>query len=564
MTVPLEALAGLDEGPLAWAELNQRWLKRELARLRARIDRQVLGEAQQDRTEPVPGGETIREIALKAEFVSGLNRCAALFGLSEFERELLLLTAGVELDAELRRTVLRAQGGESVGARAYQPTFSLAFRLLERPHWDALSPDAPLRRWRLIEVEGRSPTHEPLYIDERVFHFVAGVDALDSRLVGLVRVETCAGSAVSATPAQDIARTHVQRRPRSARAPRPASWRRRGAARRGARRPRHAGSAGVVAARPRPADGVSPEALAAALRPALQQFQLSRAALRRVLEQVQADALAGDVRPLAARIWAACRHASRGGLEELGQRLDAHLGFDDVVLPAAQLQMLRDIAEHVNHRHTVYGEWGMGGKTGRGKGLCVLFAGESGTGKTLAAEAIAREARLDLYRIDLAAMVSKYIGETEKNLKRVFDAAEASGAVLLFDEADGARAHEAVGREHPHHRGQRCVHRRGGRRAHLHGSPAPGGPPRGRQARARERRCVVMMQLEDGLSNAGLEEWTEPDDPVGLRAWASEPEPPAKAIARYRAIHKQLGSTEHAIFLATNASGVPDIFWRRS
>ncbi|XXT51875.1 ATP-binding protein [Sorangium sp. So ce542] len=183
-------------------------------------------------------------------------------------------------------------------------------------------------------------------------------------------------------------------------------------------------------------DGVSPDALAAALRPALRQFRLSRATLRRALEQVEADALAGDVRPLAARVWAACRDASRGGLEELGQRLDAHLGFDDVVLPAAQLQMLRDIAGHVNHRHTVYGEWGMGGKTGRGQGLCVLFAGESGTGKTLAAEAIAKEARLDLYRIDLAAMVSKYIGETEKNLKRVFDAAEASGAVLLFDEAD--------------------------------------------------------------------------------------------------------------------------------
>src|SRR5262249_18959074 len=84
----------------------------------------------------------------------------------------------------------------------------------------------------------------------------------------------------------------------------------------------------------------------------------------------------------------------------------------------------------------VYERWGFGARTSRGLGVTALFAGESGTGKTLAAEVLARELGLDLYRIDLAATVSKYIGETEKNLRRVFDAAEASGAGLLFDEAD--------------------------------------------------------------------------------------------------------------------------------
>jgi SpoVK/Ycf46/Vps4 family AAA+-type ATPase len=84
----------------------------------------------------------------------------------------------------------------------------------------------------------------------------------------------------------------------------------------------------------------------------------------------------------------------------------------------------------------VFHEWGFSEVNARGLGLCALFAGESGTGKTLAAEAIANESGLDLYRIDLATVVSKYIGETEKNLRRLFDAAEASGAVLLFDEAD--------------------------------------------------------------------------------------------------------------------------------
>jgi SpoVK/Ycf46/Vps4 family AAA+-type ATPase len=84
----------------------------------------------------------------------------------------------------------------------------------------------------------------------------------------------------------------------------------------------------------------------------------------------------------------------------------------------------------------VYERWGFARKGGRGLGISALFAGPSGTGKTTAAEAIARELKLDLYRIDLSSVVSKYIGETEKNLRRVFDAAEGGGAILLFDEAD--------------------------------------------------------------------------------------------------------------------------------
>jgi SpoVK/Ycf46/Vps4 family AAA+-type ATPase len=97
---------------------------------------------------------------------------------------------------------------------------------------------------------------------------------------------------------------------------------------------------------------------------------------------------------------------------------------------------LRDIAAHVRQRAKVYEGWGFAGKSGRGLGISALFAGASGTGKTMAADVLARELRLDLYRIDLSSVVSKYIGETEKNLRRVFDAAEAGGAILLFDEAD--------------------------------------------------------------------------------------------------------------------------------
>ena len=120
----------------------------------------------------------------------------------------------------------------------------------------------------------------------------------------------------------------------------------------------------------------------------------------------------------------------------IAQRIETRATFDDVVLPSGQSAMLRDIARQLRQRERVYREWGFGAKHQLGQGLVALFAGESGTGKTLAAEVIASELDLDLYRIDLATVVSKYIGETEKNLQRLFDAAEASGAVLLFDEAD--------------------------------------------------------------------------------------------------------------------------------
>src|SRR5690606_22369307 len=100
------------------------------------------------------------------------------------------------------------------------------------------------------------------------------------------------------------------------------------------------------------------------------------------------------------------------------------------------MQALREIASQLRHRATVYETWGMGRTIRRGLGISALFSGASGTGKTMAAEVLAAELRLDLYRIDLSQVVSKYIGETEKNLRRVFDAAGASGAILLLDEAD--------------------------------------------------------------------------------------------------------------------------------
>jgi SpoVK/Ycf46/Vps4 family AAA+-type ATPase len=135
-------------------------------------------------------------------------------------------------------------------------------------------------------------------------------------------------------------------------------------------------------------------------------------------------------------LWDACRVEARPGLDDLAQRIEPIADWDNLVLPKAQQQLLREIAAHVRQRTTVYETWGFSAGSTRGLGISALFAGASGTGKTLAAEVLAHELQLDLYRIDLSSVVSKYVGETEKNLRRVFDAAEEGGAILLFDEAD--------------------------------------------------------------------------------------------------------------------------------
>jgi hypothetical protein len=135
-------------------------------------------------------------------------------------------------------------------------------------------------------------------------------------------------------------------------------------------------------------------------------------------------------------LWTLCRQQARPHLDDLAQRIDATATWDDLVLPDRQLQILRDIATHLTYRAQVYQTWGFAQKGSRGLGISALFYGDSGTGKTMAAEVLARACELDLYRIDLSAVVSKYIGETEKNLRRIFDAAEAGGVILLFDEAD--------------------------------------------------------------------------------------------------------------------------------
>lgn len=193
--------------------------------------------------------------------------------------------------------------------------------------------------------------------------------------------------------------------------------------------------------------------------PALaEQFQLSQTQVQQLARQWRAsrdDHAEEDPHAQASRLWQAARETAReaagellrpsvraaqgggaAGLDGLAQRIEARAQWADLVLPEPALHSLRSMAAQLRQRHRVYQSWGFAERSSRGLGLSALFSGGSGTGKTLAAEVLARELQLDLYRIDLASLVSKYIGETEKNLARVFAAAEASGAILLFDEAD--------------------------------------------------------------------------------------------------------------------------------
>jgi SpoVK/Ycf46/Vps4 family AAA+-type ATPase len=136
------------------------------------------------------------------------------------------------------------------------------------------------------------------------------------------------------------------------------------------------------------------------------------------------------------RFWEICRLKTRPRLGSLAQSIKPFATWSDLVLPNIQITALQEIAIHVRQRLKVYEQWGFAAKSERGLGISALFSGTTGTGKTMAAEVLANELQLDLYRIDLSQVVSKYIGETEKNLARVFDEAEAGGAILLFDEAD--------------------------------------------------------------------------------------------------------------------------------
>jgi predicted nucleic acid-binding protein len=490
----------------AWTDANQAYLVGEFVELRHRI-----------------AGEEAANHRRSAEFVPppAIDALAATFDLSRFEREIVLLCAGVEMDSDLARRCAEVSGRAPHNA----VTFSLAMSILSEPHWSALSPSAPLRRFHLVEMDsGHGITSAPLHIDERILHYLAGVNELDPKFGYLVRCQPeparLAAEHASlvmeiierghgALPARsvlslcgddargqegiaaEIARragcelfvlrledapsvgteleNFLQLWTREARllpaclllqcdseaptvAVRQLAERLPAPVLIASREPvhLHRSVAQYLVDKPDPAGQkrlwqsalpVDAAELNATVDELAEQFRLSAEAIASIAESLVSskggDRDAGDREErIATQLWNACRAVSRPALESLAQRIEPSYGWDDLVLPALQKDTLRQFAAQARHRMTIYEEWGFAEKGRRSLGLSALFSGPSGTGKTLAAEVLARELRLDLYRIDLSAVVSKYIGETEKNLKRVFDAAESGGVLLLFDEAD--------------------------------------------------------------------------------------------------------------------------------
>jgi hypothetical protein len=169
---------------------------------------------------------------------------------------------------------------------------------------------------------------------------------------------------------------------------------------------------------------------------ATQAFHLTPPQIGRAIESGVLVAIAEDRDVASADLQAGARRQNAAGLEHLARRIEATAGWEDLVVPAEVAAQLAELAARARHRDRVLGEWRVGGRSVRGRGITGLFAGESGTGKTLSAEVIARELGLDLYVIDLSTVVDKYIGETEKNLDRIFSEADRVNGVLLFDEAD--------------------------------------------------------------------------------------------------------------------------------
>ncbi len=172
------------------------------------------------------------------------------------------------------------------------------------------------------------------------------------------------------------------------------------------------------------------------LTPITGQFALGPDQVRRAVRSARATAALDGADLTSEHLRRGARAQNAAGLERLAIRVEPEVRWEQLVLPEATLAMLHALAARARHRDRVLGEWRMRPGGGRGKGVTALFAGESGTGKTMSAEVIAGELGLDIYKVNLATVVDKYVGETEKNLERIFTEASEVNAVLLFDEAD--------------------------------------------------------------------------------------------------------------------------------
>lgn len=478
--------------------------------------------------------------------LSNLEKICKIFKLPQdsFGGAVLLLCAGTELDESFAQLCAEAQG---FGGKSH-PTFSLALDVFKSPVWDenkqwnAITPTAPLRYWRLIDIVpgGGTLLSSRLRIDERILNFLMGEDHLDERLMGLIKLVNFSSRLLDShkKQAEKVIKIWARHDVGNQQPPVVNLYGRDETTKRAISSyicevmKRKLGLLSVQSLPTNPdeldalirlwkreaalseyvlllecdefdisdksrastiirlVDGInspeiniseeikwrfivsSPEKLDIRAKPAValeiktpsskeqrdqwesyrdefincsdeyiqeltSQFDLYTGEIEVAYLQAKEDHDNNKDQKIAReKLWDSCRIQSRPLLDDLAQRIETAVKKKDLILPEAQHGILDDIVAHVKQRFTVYQKWGFASKSKRGLGISALFSGGSGTGKTLAAEYLANKLKLDLYRIDLSQVVSKYIGETEKNLKQVFDAAETGGAILLFDEAD--------------------------------------------------------------------------------------------------------------------------------
>ncbi len=511
---------------LGWEQANQTALRIAINEVRSTIEHYIACRDNRGQQPQSPTPTNSKLFVNGKPFVSNLDRLCRSFGLSNFERQVLLLAAARESDGDFARLCGLAYGNENMTF----PSLYMALSVLPNSNWNICSLNSVLFRWELIRIV-QNPTQprnfQPITIDERIMDYLLGFSEIDRRLkqyVTLVELpdkamklqshielaekilKGCAETANSqglptlqlcgSHPAirREIA-FHICAMTRSQLYEIPISivaddrvdtegflllWEREAflnnlfllidcenVGTEDAREKqqlakilrrletpvvissveRVAGSAANLITFDIPpltpaeqrqlwysylGEGVNH--INEDLDPLIFNFQLSPQGIQTAT--TKAFSLCEDPSELGATLWQVCREQSRPNLDELADRMIPKATWDDLILPEAAKNTLREMIVQVKHRSLVYEKWGFGSKSGRGFGISSVFAGPSGTGKTMGAEVIAKELNLDLYRVDLSSITSKYIGETEKNLGKLFDAADASGVILLFDEGE--------------------------------------------------------------------------------------------------------------------------------
>jgi hypothetical protein len=512
-----------------WIKSNQEYLAQSVEQIRVLLENykpqeQVRSSTRSSRSSRSKTSSHEKNLPeWKDQDQPALEILCRAFGLSSFERSILLLCAGVELYGDFARLCAEAQANSN----AAYPTFGLALAAFPNPYWSAVTPASALRRFGIIELPSPSLMpliSAPLRIDERVLHYLTGVSYLEPRLAGMIRpieddmplstshraivaqiVDSCRKSGetsripVIQLQGMDLSSKHaiakevckelglnlwhlsseiiqanvngevqavIKYWPReavllnsglhiSAEEDEPNVQR---------------NIARLIANIPGPIFLGTRERWDISLlshisfdvrKPTkIEQFDLWKSLLGNTYSDIEYNAQrltnqfdleeskilaicqeaqllsANTATSLSEALWNASLEITRPKMAGLAERVVSSATMRDLVLPEKEKELLQEIVIHVPNRNKVYEEWGFGSLTSRGLGVTALFSGLSGTGKTMAAEVLANELGLDLYKIDLSTVVSKYIGETEKNIRRVFDAAEDGGTILFFDEAD--------------------------------------------------------------------------------------------------------------------------------